>query len=709
MRIRTKLLCFLLALVVPPLVAVSYYALREAKLLGHELAQGAALAYKRSAEQELMLMVDLIGEDVNDNRQMLELSLALLSREAGRALAKAPAANARVFFDEDFDAAGALPPGLSQLTGPDAPSIPATADAPVFSRPSGLTREHSLVDAGRLSRLEPALGLIHQKLRENLLWAYVALPDGLLCTFPGHGRMPAGYDARTRPWYQAAVAQRGMAWSILVDATTGRLTATVSEPIYGEDGTLLGVAGIDAPLAAMLPESDLSRRWGGGVRALVVHTAEQTAGQRVMVLGSRDFIATSHGWDTPVTPSVLPSPDTAALARLAEDIDAKRPDLITLPLGKTEYMAVFKPFPDTTAGLLVLVPRQTVLRQADSAEAAILARTRSMMAVVVAFTLIAVAGAIIMAIFGARAVTRPITALCGVAGRLAQGDTTARAPVASRDELGRLAETFNEMAPKLAERLRLKQDMLLAMEVQQNLLPKAPPILPGLSIAGATFFCDETGGDYFDYLQFIPNAGSGCDVILGDVTGHGIAAALFMATGRALLRGGRDGAPGPAALLTLVSGLLCQDTSDSGRFFTLFFLRLDGGGIAPGGRLVWSRAGHDPALLYDPATDTFEELMGPGLPLGVVPDFVYEEQARPGLAPGQLLAIGTDGIWEARNPAGEMYGKERFRAVLRRHATDNAEAIVAAVHQDVTDFQGGSPRDDDITLVIIRALPAAEA
>ena len=128
----------------------------------------------------------------------------------------------------------------------------------------------------------------------------------------------------------------------------------------------------------MLPESDLSRRWGEGVRALVVHTVGAVASQRVMVLGSRDFIATSHGWDTPVTPSVLPSPDTAALARLAEDINAKHPDQITLPLNGQEYLAVFKPFPDTTAGLLVLVPRQTVLRQADSAEAAILARTRSM-------------------------------------------------------------------------------------------------------------------------------------------------------------------------------------------------------------------------------------------------------------------------------------------------------------------------------------------
>jgi len=296
-----------------------------------------------------------------------------------------------------------------------------------------------------------------------------------------------------------------------------------------------------------------------------------------------------------------------------------------------------------------------------------------------------------------------VTELCRVASQLAQGDLTARVPAAGGDELGDLARAFNEMAPKLSERLHLKQDMLLAMEVQQHLLPKGPPHLLGLDIAGATFFCDETGGDYFDYLQFTSQYGNGCDVVLGDVTGHGISAALFMATGRALMRGRGDAAP--ASLLTLVNRLLCEDTLDSGRFITLFFLRLESGGLAPDGRLVWARAGHDPALLYDPATDDFEELLGPGIPLGVAEDFTYAQQAHPGLAPGQLLVIGTDGIWEARNPEDEMFGKDRLREILRRHAADSAKTIVNLVQESVTHFQAGAPREDDITLVVLKALP----
>jgi phosphoserine phosphatase RsbU/P len=704
MRIRTKLLCILLALVLPPLLAVSFYALREGKLLGRELAQHTAEAFKHSATRELALMVDLIGEDVSDNRQMLELSLAFLGREADRALSGTPTPGARIYYTKDFDDAGGMPPGLAPVTGPTAPPFAATADAPAFSLPPGIAREQVAADAARLTSLLPALTTLRQKLNDTFLWAYVALPNGLFCTFPGHGRLPADFDARTRPWYKEALARKGAAWSIIVDAATGRLTATVSMPVYKADGTLLGVAGIDAPLESMLPESDLSKRWGEGVRALVVYTLDRDGKHAVAMLGSRDFLGTSHGWEAPSKPSPLDSPEAASLTRLASAIDEHRSDQIDLTLGNEQYFAVFKPFPDTPSGLLVLVPTQAVLQQADSAEASILERTRSMMTVVVSFALFAVAFAIVLAIFGAKAVTRPISALCCAASRLAQGDLSARATIPGKDELSQLADTFNEMAPKLSERLRLKQDMLLAMEVQQNLLPKAPPSLPGLDIAGATFFCDETGGDYFDYLQFMSSGDTDCDVVLGDVTGHGISAALFMATGRALLRGGRGGDQGPAALLTLVNGLLCQDTSDSGRFLTLFFLRLEGGGVAPEGRLIWSRAGHDPTLIYDPATDDFEELMGPGIPLGVIPDFTYAEQSRPGLAPGQVLAIGTDGIWEARCPDGEMYGKDRFREVLRRHAADTAAVIIAAVHQDVTDFQAGSPRDDDITLVVVKAL-----
>jgi sigma-B regulation protein RsbU (phosphoserine phosphatase) len=138
MRIRSKLLIILLCLVVPPLVATGYYALRQAKLLGDELAEHTADAFKVSAERELALMVELIGEDLNDNRQMLELSLGLLAEAAGRTLTSPPTSHGPLYFADAFATPSGLPPGLSRLEGPDAPPLPATAEAMSLHVPPGV-------------------------------------------------------------------------------------------------------------------------------------------------------------------------------------------------------------------------------------------------------------------------------------------------------------------------------------------------------------------------------------------------------------------------------------------------------------------------------------------------------------------------------------------------------------------------------------------
>jgi sigma-B regulation protein RsbU (phosphoserine phosphatase) len=186
---------------------------------------------------------------------------------------------------------------------------------------------------------------------------------------------------------------------------------------------------------------------------------------------------------------------------------------------------------------------------------------------------------------------------------------------------------------------------------------------------------------------------------VGDVTGHGVSAALFMATGRALLRGRAVDQPGPAALLTEVNALLCQDTHLTGRFITLFFLRLD----RTTRELVWCRAGHDPGLLFDAVADTFESLKGAGIPLGVTPDWTYTESRRPWLTPGQVLVLYTDGIHEARNAEDIMYGRERIMDVVRKNAEAPASAVVNALVADLREFKGNLPLEDDVTLVVIKA------
>ncbi|MFO7685936.1 MAG: PP2C family protein-serine/threonine phosphatase, partial [Desulfobacterales bacterium] len=116
----------------------------------------------------------------------------------------------------------------------------------------------------------------------------------------------------------------------------------------------------------------------------------------------------------------------------------------------------------------------------------------------------------------------------------------------------------------------------------------------------------------------------------------------------------------------------------------------------------WVRAGHDPAVLYDPQKDVFEDLGGPGIALGVDGSWIYGESERQGLSSGQVIVIGTDGIWESRNQAGQMFGKTALCNVIRRHAVSNAEAILNAIVDALQAFQAGVRPEDDVTLVVVK-------
>ena len=237
-----------------------------------------------------------------------------------------------------------------------------------------------------------------------------------------------------------------------------------------------------------------------------------------------------------------------------------------------------------------------------------------------------------------------IKAVAKAAENIATGAPTPHLPVRTRDEVGQLIESFNTMALQLEERIRLKEALDLAMQVQQSLLPKDAPQIEGLDIAGRSIYCDETGGDYYDFLEFSELDGR-LGVVVGDVTGHGIAAALIMATVRSLLRS-RITQPGTLAeVITDVNRLLCLDTSQTASFMTLFFMLAD----RVNGKINWVRAGHDPAIIYDTATDSFSELRGSGIALGVDETLVFHEYEYGGWTDGQIIVIGTDGIWEAEN------------------------------------------------------------
>ncbi|MEJ2727886.1 MAG: SpoIIE family protein phosphatase [Deltaproteobacteria bacterium] len=243
-----------------------------------------------------------------------------------------------------------------------------------------------------------------------------------------------------------------------------------------------------------------------------------------------------------------------------------------------------------------------------------------------------------------------------------------------------------------------KKALALAGEVQKSLLPQSKPEVPGLDIAGRNVSCDEIGGDYFDFLWRRERPDDPFSVAVGDITGHGVDSALLMTSARAFLRM-RASQPGTMSeIIAAMNRHLSRDVLETGRFMTLFYLTVD----PRKDRIDWVRAGHDPAVLYDPQQDAFVELKGSGVALGVNDAFEYVENHRKGLTNGQIIAIGTDGIWEAFNKNGAMFGKKRFKDIIRQNAAAGADDILDAVYNEIDQFIEGQKTEDDITLVIIK-------
>jgi serine phosphatase RsbU (regulator of sigma subunit) len=270
--------------------------------------------------------------------------------------------------------------------------------------------------------------------------------------------------------------------------------------------------------------------------------------------------------------------------------------------------------------------------------------------------------------------------------------------VVSHEDITALKLAEEGLRKREKERDRLRHSLALAREVQQILLPKANPGITGLEVAGKSIYCDETGGDYYDFIEFEKNDNQKLGVVVGDVAGHGISSALLMATLRSALRQ-RLALPGPISqVMADVNNQLVGDFAESGQFATLFYLSVD----TSSREIEWVRAGHDPAIYYDPTEDRFIELDGIGMALGVERDSQYEANRQNDFSRGSIIVLGTDGIWETRNRSGQMFGRSAMYDVIHKHSAAGAEDIMAATFEKIKKFSKAGKPEDDVTLVVIK-------
>lgn len=261
------------------------------------------------------------------------------------------------------------------------------------------------------------------------------------------------------------------------------------------------------------------------------------------------------------------------------------------------------------------------------------------------------------------------------------------------DQVG-VAIQRHHLQAKALEAVAMQKEMDLARRVQEGLLPKAPPQVPGLKVAGWNRPASTTGGDAYDLWE---TRDGRLAVFVADATGHGIAPALVVSQARALVRVLADDAFEPTEILARVNARLAADL-ESGMFVTAFL-----GIMNSTGELRWSSAGHGPVLFRRDGNSEIEELIPPAPPLGVLPEFLAEPCTAVQIGPEGWVAVVTDGITESWSPEPDkqQFGQERLVACLRADAPKGPEGLIQSLRHCLSEWQKTREPSDDQTVVFV--------
>lgn len=497
------------------------------------------------------------------------------------------------------------------------------------------------------------------------------------------------FDLSTRPWYQTPRDARRAIWSepyVWVGGDAGdqkMLGISYGIPIFNGGQELMGVIDADFSL------NDLSRYLGQlkigetGMAVLVTRDGRLLAAsndtpvvaageQQVLTLESSNPLVVAAG---SFLKNEQASHESRAVARIDDETYYLRASRVGEEFGLHWTLATIVPEKDFLGEINAEFSRSGLI------------------------SFIAVIMAVGLGLVAARWLVNPLTQLVEAVRKIGQGDLDTRLEIEHAPEYSKLASEINQMTIGLKDRMRMQKSLSLAMEVQRNLLPAASPKFHGLDIAGHSTYCDETGGDYYDFLDVSGTDEDTAVLAIGDVMGHGVAAALLMATARGILRS-RCAVPGSLAdFLNHLNDMLVVDTQGE-RFMTMLLITLS----ARKDALRWASAGHGPPILYDRQSDSFQELDGGGLPLGLVEGESYSEYRQPGIKSGTLILAATDGLEETMNEAGDQYGKSRLLELLRENADKTAQEISQIIHETLAAYRGGNSQDDDLTFVVVKVL-----
>lgn len=495
------------------------------------------------------------------------------------------------------------------------------------------------------------------------------------------------YDYTGMSWFRDALKSKDAVWSDpYYDKGGGdTMMVTCSYPLRDSKGTVVGVITADMSLAELSQEIDRLRPMDDSYAFIVSDKGIFMAHPDSTLILKKDIY--SYGRQV----------GCRHIAEVGRQMLARKSGATHTDMAGMDALVVYEPVPGTGWSICCVSPYKSVMSRLGfiTAQSAV-------------FLFIGLILIIVLVRLVVLYSMKPLGKLTAAADRISEGDLNVTLPeMKPSDDIGRLNNAFAEMQKSLRQQMEqlvvttrakehIESELHIARGIQMSLLPHVFSPFPGwdnLELYARIRPAKEVGGDLYDF--FIRD--SKLFFAIGDVSGKGVPAALFMAVTRTSFRNIADKCDSPSRIMTLLNNTVIKD-NDSCMFVTMFVGVLD----IRSGHLSYCNAGHNPPVLMNQA-EAVTIQSHENIPVGVIGDFEYEENSI-NLQPGQSLFLYTDGLTEAENGDKKLYGEDRMLSTLSACDGETPQTKIECVEKSVDEFAGGVDQSDDLTMLCIRLL-----
>ena len=549
--------------------------------------------------------------------------------------------------------------------------------------------EDTAQERALLGNLEQVWAPVFSGSGDIITTIYVGTESGFLLSYDERsdlgvepGSDESYFDYYQSSWYTSARDAGGVVFTDTYPDSYGRgLMISCASPFYDENDRFAGVVCMDILI--------------GDLTSHVIDVDLGEEAYAFLVSGSGDIIASAVMKDADAAFENILDASSAVYEASGPIMSGETGAMLS---GGVYY--AYTPVSSANWKFCVHIPESLVLAPVKAME-------RNIVAAIIAFIVILaliILCVVLMVRRFSRNLTAPLIALGKDAQTISSGDLDYRAEIRSNDEIGDLAKSFNGMAASLkeyienltavtAEKERIGAELDVATHIQKSMLPCIFPAFPDrkeFDVYATMNPAKEVGGDFYDFFMVDDTH---LAVVMADVSGKGVPAALFMVIGKTLIKDHTEPGISLGDVFSDVNNMLC-DSNSEGLFITAFEGVLD----LVTGEFRYVNAGHEPPYICKQGEGYEAYRIKAGFVLAGMEDLRYREGSLQ-LSAGDRIFLYTDGVTEATDAENQLYGSERLHRVLNDHLDANPEALLAAVKADVDRFVGDAPQFDDITML----------